>query len=221
MKEPLQRLLCEVSRRAEDTTAGGKFKMHIVHHDAPFVAMRSDATGGAHLAAARGHPTGEVPYLKHWAIVWGLPPPRFRYAKFATRTEGVVALSKVSVDRALGFIGDDVAALLASPSVSLGMANPPNVPGVYMLLVDDEIVYVGEAKGSKGLGDRLLSKHMSGDDNHAIQRAFKPDFPDRGLRRDHIKRTVSARWLSIADTARVSTVERFLIWLYEPAWNKK
>jgi hypothetical protein len=90
-----------------------------------------------------------------------------------------------------------------------------------MLLVDNEIVYVGEAKGAKGLRDRLLSKHISGDDNHAIQRAFKPDFPDRGLRRDHIKRTVSARWLPIADPARVSTVERFLIWLYDPPWNKK
>jgi len=130
-------------------------------------------------------------------------------------------LPQISVDRALELMGDDVAALLAFSPVSLGVANPPNVPGVYMLLVDDEIVYVGEAKGAKGLRDRLLSKHISGDDNHAIQRAFKPDFPDRGLRRDHIKGTVSARWLSIADTARVSTVERFLIWLYKPAWNKK
>jgi hypothetical protein len=130
-------------------------------------------------------------------------------------------LPKVSVDRALGLVGDDVAALLAFSPVSLGAANPPNVTGVYMRLVDSEIVYVGEAKGANGLRDRLLSKHISGDDNHAIQRAFKPDFPDRGLRRIHIKKTVYARWLSIADPARVSTVERFLIWQYEPAWNKK
>ncbi len=130
-------------------------------------------------------------------------------------------MPKVSVDRALELIGNDVAALVASPPVLLGVADPPNVHGVYMLSVDDEIVYVGEAKGAKGLRDRLLSKHISGDDSHSIQRAFKLEFPDRGLRRDHIKRTVSVRWLPIANTARVSTVERFLIWLYEPAWNKK
>lgn len=90
-----------------------------------------------------------------------------------------------------------------------------------MLLVGDVVMYVGEAKGSKGLRDRLLSKHISGDDNHAIQRAYKAEFPDRSLRREHIKKTVLARWLPIADPARVSAVEQFLIWLYNPPWNKK
>jgi len=90
-----------------------------------------------------------------------------------------------------------------------------------MLLVDGEVMYVGEAKGREGLRDRLLSKHLSGDDGHAIQRAYKLDFPDRALRRAHIKETVFARWLPISDTARVSTVERLLIWLYSPPWNKK
>ena len=82
-------------------------------------------------------------------------------------------------------------------------------------------MYVGEAKGSKGLRDRLLSKHISGDDSHAIQRAFLGQFPDRTLRRDHIKRTVSARWITIDDDGRVSAVEQFLIWLHDPEWNKK
>jgi hypothetical protein len=90
-----------------------------------------------------------------------------------------------------------------------------------MLLVDDAVMYVGEAKGSKGLRDRLLSKHISGDDNHAIQRAYKLDFPDRALRREHIKKTVFARWLPIADPARVSAVEQLPIWLYDPPWNMK
>ena len=130
-------------------------------------------------------------------------------------------MPKVSVGHALELINDDVAALLAAPSVLLGVANPPDVSGVYMLSVGDEIVYAGEAKGSKGLRDRLLRKHISGDDNHAIQRAYKAEFPDRALRRNHIKSAVSARWLPIADPARVSTVERFLIWLYEPPWNEK
>jgi hypothetical protein len=115
----------------------------------------------------------------------------------------------------------DITKLLAEKPTLLGQARPPNGYGVYMLLVGSDIMYVGEAKGSEGLRDRLLRKHISGDDNHAIQRAFKEDFPDRTLRRDHIKKTVSARWLAITDPARVSAVERVLIWLYNPPWNRR
>ena len=126
-----------------------------------------------------------------------------------------------SLDETFDFIRDDVSKLLTVKPELLAQARPPNVCGVYMLLVDDEIKYVGEAKGSEGLRDRILRKHISGDDNHAIQRAYKAEFPDRTLRREHIKKTVSARWLPIPDRARVSAVERLLIWLYNPPWNKK
>lgn len=126
-----------------------------------------------------------------------------------------------SLDEAFNLVRDDVAKLLSTAPEALGNAKPPNVHGVYMLLVGGAVMYVGEAKGSKGLRDRLLSKHISGDDDHAIQRAYKLDLPDRALRREHIKKTVFARWLPIADPARVSTVERLLIWLYNPPWNKK
>ncbi|UPK18885.1 hypothetical protein [Bradyrhizobium sp. 131] len=90
-----------------------------------------------------------------------------------------------------------------------------------MLLERGEVVYVGEARGAKGLRDRLLNKHISGDDGHAIQRAFLAQFPDRLQRREHIKQHVFVRWLPIDDPARVSTVERLLIWLYSPPWNRK
>lgn len=130
-------------------------------------------------------------------------------------------MSSFSIDEAFKSIAEDVASLLALSPVKLGLAKPPNVSGVYMLIVNNLIVYVGEAKGSKGLRDRLLSKHISGDDNHAIQRAFKDEFPDRLRRRDHIKEAVTARWLPISDLARVSVVERFLIWMYQPTWNLK
>jgi hypothetical protein len=82
-------------------------------------------------------------------------------------------------------------------------------------------VYVGEAKGSQGLQDRLLRKHISGDDSHACQRAFKELIPDRSLRRAHIKSNVFVRWLAISGSERVSAVERLLIWLHKPAWNQK
>jgi hypothetical protein len=124
-----------------------------------------------------------------------------------------------SIDEAFTLVRDDIAKFLATEPELLGRARPPNVHGVYMLLVDGAVMYVGEAKGSKGLRDRLLSKHISGDDNHAIQRAYKLDFPDRSLRREHIKKTVFARWPHIADPARVSAVEQLLIWLYNPPWN--
>jgi hypothetical protein len=127
----------------------------------------------------------------------------------------------ISVDEAFRLVRDDVAKLLTASPELLGRANPPKVYGVYMLLVDDQIMYVGKANGRKGLHDRLLSKQISGDDKHAIQRAYKADFPDRALRREHIKKTVFARWVSIADSARVSTVEQLLIWLYDPPWNRE
>src|SRR5882672_11870437 len=123
-----------------------------------------------------------------------------------------------SVEEALALVRDDVDKLLATLPELLGLARPPNVHGVYMFLVDGAVMYVGEAKGREGLRDRLLSKHISGDDSHAIQRAYKLDFPDRALRREHIKKTVFARWLTIADPARVSAVEQLLIWLYNPPW---
>ncbi|MBI1691049.1 hypothetical protein D9Y22_20405 [Methylorubrum sp. DB1722] len=125
------------------------------------------------------------------------------------------------IDDALQLVRQDVSALLAVPPVLLGAAKPPNTNGVYMLLVGETVKYVGEAKGSKGLKDRLLSKHISGDDSHAIQRAFSTEFPDRTLRRDHIKQTVSARWIAIEDDSRISAVEQVLIWLYDPEWNER
>ena len=118
-------------------------------------------------------------------------------------------------------VAEDVRAVLATPTVPLGTANPPSTSGIYLLSVGEEVTYVGEARGSKGLRDRLLSKHLSGDDNHAIQRAYLADFPDRLLRRDHIRANVLVRWLEIADRDRLAAVERVLICLLRPAWNKK
>lgn len=130
-------------------------------------------------------------------------------------------MSTISLQKAVAFISSDIEALLDTIPVPLGTADPPNSSGVYMFLVDDAIVYVGEAKGSQGLRDRLLRKHISGDEKHACQRAFKEQIPDRMLRRTYIKENVFARWLPIPDSDRISAVERLLIWLYKPAWNQK
>lgn len=115
----------------------------------------------------------------------------------------------------------DIESILRMSPVPLRDANLPNEPGVYLLSVEDFICYVGEAKGSQGLRDRVLSKHVSGDDNHAIQRAYKEQFPNRNDRREFIKSNVYVRWISIHDTPRIAVIERLLIWLLRPQWNKK
>lgn len=124
------------------------------------------------------------------------------------------------LDDALRAIAEDARAVLAAPAVSLGMARPPSTSGVYVLSVAGTMTYIGGAKGSGGLYDRLKNKHMSGDDNHAIQRAFLVEFPDRLLRRSHIRTNVFAQWLEIPDTDRMLAVERVLIWLHRPPWNR-
>lgn len=128
---------------------------------------------------------------------------------------------KLELDYVQTAISDDVNILLSQPRVALGQAKPPSTHGVYILTVGENVMYVGEAKGSKGLKDRLLSKHISGDDDHAIQRAYKVEFPDRHARREHIKKTVYAQWLEIISDYRVSAVERTLIWMFQPPWNIK
>jgi hypothetical protein len=122
---------------------------------------------------------------------------------------------------ALEDIRADIEDLLSAPLMLLGAASPPSDNGVYMFVHDSTIVYVGEAEGSGGLYDRLLRKHLSGDDNHALQRAFKEQFPNRRERRDHLGNNIHVRWVSISDPDRVAAVERLAIWLFRPPWNKK
>ena len=115
----------------------------------------------------------------------------------------------------------DARTVLAAPVFLLGVAKPPTTSGVYILTVAGKTVYVGSALGSKGLKDRLLGKHVAGGDHHAIQRFYKIDFPDRLLRRGHIKANVGAQWAEIADLMRAAVVERVLIALLAPPWNRK
>jgi hypothetical protein len=110
--------------------------------------------------------------------------------------------------------------LLSTPPILLGMASPPKKNGVYAFSLDGEIIYVGEALGLKGLRDRILSKHVSGDESHAFQKALQIDFPDRGARRAHMKSTLHVQWVEIPDSLAVSTVEKLAIEVLEPRVNK-
>jgi hypothetical protein len=114
-----------------------------------------------------------------------------------------------------------VESLVAAEAFVLGQADPPNLPGVYAFMINDKHMYVGEAKGSGGLYDRIMRKHVSGDEGHALQHYFKVDFPDRVIRRDHIMGNVQVKWVIVEDLLSVAVVERLAIWLLEPPLNRK
>lgn len=130
---------------------------------------------------------------------------------------GAIELIQRSVPEFEQIVSD----LLSAPAVPLGLADPPTRPGVYALVHEGEIKYIGEAIGSKGLRDRLLSKHLSGDDGHTLQRVFAAEHPDRFLRREHLKEHVQAKWRCVDDRLKASAVERLLIWAMRPEWNIK
>lgn len=115
-----------------------------------------------------------------------------------------------------------VSKLMGEETKLFAEANPPREPGAYVIYDhENNLSYVGEAKGSGGLRDRLLSKHLSGDDNHAIQRAYKDSYPDRASRREYIKQNVSVRWVATPDANTAVAVERLLILMFNPPWNRK
>lgn len=113
---------------------------------------------------------------------------------------------------------DDVKRLTAGHAAPLGQANLPEQPGIYLLLDEREVIaYVGIAAN---LRDRL-NRHVSGDESHAGQRAFQDQLPDRSRRRIYIKEHVQAKWLQVEDWQRLADLERLLIWLLQPAWNRR
>jgi len=114
-----------------------------------------------------------------------------------------------------------IVSLLEAEAILLGEAKPPNEIGVYTLYFEDTLMYVGEAKGKKGLHDRLISKHISGDDSHTLHKAFLARFPDKNKRKALIKSNIYAKWIVMDCPETVSAFERLLIWSLRPAWNKK
>jgi hypothetical protein len=85
----------------------------------------------------------------------------------------------------------EVRNLASAQAMLLRDANPPELPGVYLFSSDGEILYVGEARGSGGLYDRICRKHVSGSDSHPLQRAFMVKFPDRSERREYLKNHIA------------------------------
>jgi len=113
----------------------------------------------------------------------------------------------------------DVKALLESRSYRILDADLPSEPGVY-IVIDEQLkdCYVGKA--TRSLKDRVINKHVSGDESHALQRAYMDRYPDRLQRRNFIKENLNVKWLPISDTQRLADLERLLIWLLEPSHNR-
>jgi len=112
-----------------------------------------------------------------------------------------------------------VLAFAAAPDIVLGAAQPPTAPGVYGFLFEGRLRYIGEAKGRGGLKDRIMSKHLSGDESHALQRTFQARFPDRLARRHFLKRSIHVKWLVVPSPMQPREIEERLIELHRPDWN--
>lgn len=109
--------------------------------------------------------------------------------------------------------------LVSARRFLLGDAIPPRVNGVYAFSYEGHVVYVGEAAGSGGLYDRVIKKHLAGDEGHVLQKELGGRFPDRLLRRQWIKQNIWVQWVEIRDSLMATAVEKFAILIIEPSWN--
>jgi excinuclease UvrABC nuclease subunit len=114
----------------------------------------------------------------------------------------------------------DVKALLQSPSHRIIEADLPSEPGVY-IIVDEQLEHCYVGKATRSLQDRVVIKHVSGDESHALQRAYMNRYPDRLERRKYIKENLKVKWLQISDPQRLADLERLLIWLLQPLHNRE
>ena len=110
--------------------------------------------------------------------------------------------------------------LLQMSPVLIGDAMPPTKYGVYAFSQKGEIIYVGEASGSGGLKARIVNKHVSGDEGHALQKEFQSLYPNRLERRNYIKQYIHVQWVEIPDSLLVSFVEKLAIAVIRPRLNK-
>jgi len=109
--------------------------------------------------------------------------------------------------------------LLAAKPVPFGEAEPPAKPGIYLMTYEGEPCYIGMAKGRFGLRDRLMRAHLHGEDGHVLHRELGAAFPDKAQRVARIKEAVSIQWIEAA-ASDVANLERALINLIDPAWNR-
>jgi excinuclease UvrABC nuclease subunit len=113
----------------------------------------------------------------------------------------------------------DVERLMRQPAVRIAQARIPETPGVYIILNPQQReCYVGKA--TRNLRDRVLRKHVSGDESHAIQRSYESKYPDRTERRKFIREKMYVKWLPVSNLSRIADLERLLIWRLRTKYNR-
>jgi hypothetical protein len=122
--------------------------------------------------------------------------------------------------------------LLNADESLLGVAKPPLDIGVYAFYYENELKYIGSARGRMGLCDRLKSKHITGDDSHTLHKVFISKFPNKDDRKAYFTKHVSAKWVAFPypfttvlenrkHRKTVLGIENLLIGSLQPEWNEK
>ncbi|MDF3414106.1 hypothetical protein HKX54_06540 [Sulfitobacter sp. M57] len=101
----------------------------------------------------------------------------------------------------------------------LEVAKPPYSSGVYALFFESQRVYVGVARGKKGLRNRKRN-YVGGDERHTTHRQFIQRFPEKSERTAFILKNVSMAWFEIETAQLAEETEVRLISLLKPAWNR-
>ena len=92
-------------------------------------------------------------------------------------------------------------------------------PGVYVIYDHrGNPKYVGSSDRVWG---RLGDKHVSGDNSHAIQRAYLLAIPDKEKRVSFIQKHIKVHIVETSSLAEAVDLENRLIAKYRPSWNIK
>jgi len=109
--------------------------------------------------------------------------------------------------------------LVLERATSLGIAKPPYSPGVYALFYDEQRVYIGVARGKKGLRNRKRN-YVGGDEGHTTHRQFLRKLPSKADRTAYIKSNVSMAWYETECADIAVELEDRLIDELQPPWNR-
>lgn len=104
-------------------------------------------------------------------------------------------------------------------AVPLGVAKLPYSPGVYTLFFGGEPVYIGVARGEKGLRNRKRN-YVGGDDGHTTHREFLSIIPDKSERTAFIKANVAMAWHEVKTAKIAEDLGKNLVSLLKPRWNR-
>lgn len=105
-------------------------------------------------------------------------------------------------------------------AIRLGEAKPPYAPGVYALFHGGERVYIGVARGKKGLRNRKRN-YVSGDERHTTHRELEEIYPLKMERTAYIEQNVLMIWYVTETDVEAEELERAFLRSIRPIWNRR